>query len=449
MQFYWPRLVLLHDETRNRRNRFGALPDNHVTNVPTQHIWLPYTQMRNALPPLRAKTTAGSRIILDDGRELIDAVSSWWTACHGYNHPHIVAAMERQLRDMPHVMFGGLVHEPAERLAARLAKALPEGLTRVFFADSGSVAIEVAMKMAVQFWINQGDRGRTRFVSFRGGYHGDTLAAMSVCDPDEGMHALFKGYLPEQFVIDLPRDAASAEKLREVLHNNRDQIAAVVIEPLVQCAGGMKMHPPEVLRLVAAAAADAGVLLICDEIAVNFGRAGTMFAVEQAGITPDIICMGKALTGGAINLAATVATTDVFDAFLSDDAQAALMHGPTFMGNPLACAAANASLDLFETEPRLAQVADIESQLLRELEPLRGVPGVRDVRVKGAIGAIEVEELHDLNWLKTEFINSGVWLRPFGNVIYTMPPFIVTGEELSTITGAIAEVLPRWSARAR
>ena len=419
-----------------------------MTNVPTQHLWLPYTQMRNALPPLRAKTTVGSRIVLDDGRELIDAVSSWWTACHGYNHPHIVAAMERQLRDMPHVMFGGLVHEPAERLAARLANALPGGLTRVFFADSGSVAIEVAMKMAVQFWINQGDRGRTKFVSFRGGYHGDTLAAMSVCDPDEGMHALFKGYLPEQFVIDLPRDVASAEKLREVLHDNRGQIAAVVIEPLVQCAGGMKVHPPEVLQLTAAAAADAGVLLICDEVAVNFGRVGTLFAVEQAGITPDIICLGKALTGGTINLAATVATTEVFNAFLSDDSQAALMHGPTFMGNPLACAAANASLDLFETEPRLAQLADIESQLLRELEPLRGVPGVRDVRVKGAIGAIEVKELHDLDWLKTEFIKSGVWLRPFANVIYTMPPFIVTGEELSTITGAIAEVLPRWSALA-
>jgi adenosylmethionine-8-amino-7-oxononanoate aminotransferase len=210
----------------------------------------------------------------------------------------------------------------------------------------------------------------------------------------------------------------------------------------------MKVHPPEVLQLTAAAAADAGVLLICDEVAVNFGRAGTLFAVEQAGITPDIICLGKALTGGTINLAATVATTDVFNAFLSEDPQAALMHGPTFMGNPLACAAANASLDLFETEPRLAQVAGIESQLLRELEPLRVVPGVRDVRVKGAIGAIEVEELHDLDWLKTEFIKSGVWLRPFGNVIYTMPPFIVTGEELSIITGAIAEVLPRWSARA-
>jgi adenosylmethionine-8-amino-7-oxononanoate aminotransferase len=420
-----------------------------VSTVPTPHIWLPYTQMRDALPPIRAARTTGSRIVLDDGRELIDAVSSWWTACHGYNHPHIVAAMERQLHDMPHVMFGGLVHEPAERLAARLANALPGNLNRIFFADSGSVAVEIAMKMAVQFWINQGDRGRTKFVSFRGAYHGDTLAAMSVADPDDGMHALFKGYLPRQFITDLPVDAVAAQALRELLHTNRDQIAGVIVEPLVQCAGGMKMHTPDVLRLVATAAADAGLLLICDEIAVNFGRAGSMFGVEQAGISPDIICVGKALTGGAINLAATVATAEVFDAFLSDDPQAALMHGPTYMANPLACAAANASLDLFETEPRLAQVAAIEAQLLRELAPLRDVAGVKDVRVKGAIGAIEVENLHDLDWLKMQFVEAGIWLRPFGNVIYTMPPFVVTREELSAITGAIAEILPRWSARIR
>ena len=237
--------------------------------------------MRNALSPIRAARTTGSRIVLDDGRELIDAVSSWWTACHGYNHPHIVAAMERQLHDMPHVMFGGLVHEPAERLAARLANALPGNLNRVFFADSGSVAVEIAMKMAVQFWLNQGDRGRTKFVSFRGAYHGDTLAAMSVADPDDGMHALFKGYLPRQFITDLPVDAVAAQALRELLHANRDQIAGVIVEPLVQCAGGMKMHTPDVLRLVATAAADAGLLLICDEIAVNFGRTGSMFGVDM------------------------------------------------------------------------------------------------------------------------------------------------------------------------
>ena len=418
-----------------------------MSGVPTAHIWLPYTQMQNAAEPLRASHTAGSRIILDDGRELIDAVASWWTACHGYNHPHIVMAMEKQLHAMPHVMFGGLVHEPAEKLAARLAVMLPGPLNRVFFADSGSVAVEVAMKMAVQFGLNQGDTGRTRFLSFRDGYHGDTLAAMSVTDPDEGMHSLFRGYLPEQVIAPIPRDEASCAAFRQLLDEHRHEIAAVIVEPLVQCAGGMKMHDGAMLKVIADAAKDAGVLLICDEIAVNFGRAGTLFAHTQAGIAPDIICLGKALTGGAINLAATVATADVFDAFLSDQAEAALMHGPTYMGSPLACAAANASLDLFDSEPRLQQVATIEAQLKRDLAPLTSLPGVVDIRIKGAIGAIEVADLHNLDWLKAQFVAAGIWLRPFGNVIYTMPPFTITPDELSAITGAISDILPRWADR--
>ena len=418
-----------------------------MSGVPTAHIWLPYTQMQNAAEPLRASHTAGSRIILDDGRELIDAVASWWTACHGYNHPHIVMAMEKQLHAMPHVMFGGLVHEPAEKLAARLAVMLPGPLNRVFFADSGSVAVEVAMKMAVQFGLNQGDTGRTRFLSFRDGYHGDTLAAMSVTDPDEGMHSLFRGYLPEQVIAPIPRDEASSAAFRQLLDEHRHEIAAVIVEPLVQCAGGMKMHDGAMLKVIADAAKDAGVLLICDEIAVNFGRAGTLFAHTQAGIAPDIICLGKALTGGAINLAATVATADVFDAFLSDQAEAALMHGPTYMGSPLACAAANASLDLFDSEPRLQQVATIEAQLKRDLAPLTSLPGVVDIRIKGAIGAIEVADLHNLDWLKAQFVATGIWLRPFGNVIYTMPPFTITPDELSAITGAISDILPRWADR--
>jgi len=418
-----------------------------MSGVPTAHIWLPYTQMQNAAEPLRASHTAGSRIILDDGRELIDAVASWWTACHGYNHPHIVMAMEKQLHAMPHVMFGGLVHEPAEKLAARLAVMLPGPLNRVFFADSGSVAVEVAMKMAVQFGLNQGDTGRTRFLSFRDGYHGDTLAAMSVTDPDEGMHSLFRGYLPEQVIAPIPRDEASRAAFRQLLDEHRHEIAAVIVEPLVQCAGGMKMHDGATLKVIADAAKDAGVLLICDEIAVNFGRAGTLFAHTQAGIAPDIICLGKALTGGAINLAATVATADVFDAFLSDQAEAALMHGPTYMGSPLACAAANASLDLFDCEPRLQQVATIEAQLKRDLAPLTSLPGVVDIRIKGAIGAIEVADLHNLDWLKAQFVAAGIWLRPFGNVIYTMPPFTITPDELSAITGAISDILPRWADR--
>jgi adenosylmethionine-8-amino-7-oxononanoate aminotransferase len=418
-----------------------------VSRVPTPHLWLPYTQMLDAPTPLRAARTEGCRIVLEDGRELIDAVSSWWTACHGYNHPHIVAAMEKQLRDMPHVMFGGLVHEPAERLAERLATLLPGGLERVFFADSGSVAVEVALKMAIQVWINRGETGRTKFVSFRHGYHGDTMAAMSVTDPEEGMHALFRGYLPEQLLADIPRDAASEQALRDLLAAHAGEIAGVIVEPLVQCAGGMKMHDADVLRTIADAARDAGTLLICDEIAVNFGRAGSLFAIQQADVVPDIICLGKALTGGAINLAATVATADVFDAFLSDRPEAALMHGPTYMASPLACAAANASLDLFETEPRLAQSAAIEETLTRDLAPLAGLPGVVDVRVKGAIGAVEVAELHDLDWLKAQFVEAGIWLRPFGNVIYTMPPLTISEGELAAITGGIAEILPRWTAR--
>ena len=418
-----------------------------MTEVQTPHLWLPYTQMQTTAAPLRAARTAGTRIILDDGRELIDAVSSWWTACHGYNHPHIIMAMEKQLQDMPHVMFGGLVHEPAERLASRLSAMLPGQLNRVFFADSGSVAVEVAMKMAVQYWINHGNVGRTRFLSFRDGYHGDTLAAMSVTDPDEGMHALFKGYLPEQIIAPIPRDESSKAELHRLLINHGHEIAGIIVEPLVQCAGGMKMYAPEVLKFIADAATEADVLLICDEVAVNFGRTGTLFAHSQSPIIPDIICLGKALTGGAINLAATVAKTDVFNAFLSEKVDNALMHGPTYMGNPLACAAANASLDLFETEPRLRQVAAIEAQLMRELKPVEGLPGVVDVRVKGAIGAVEVEELHNLEWLKFQFVEAGIWLRPFGNVIYTMPPFTVTSSELSEVTAAITQILPRWHER--
>ena len=401
--------------------------------------------MQTTPAPLHAARTAGNRIILDDGRELIDAVSSWWTAAHGYNHPHIVMTMEKQLHDMPHVMFGGLIHKPAEQLAARLATLLPGPLNRVFFADSGSVSVEVALKMAVQFWINQGDRKRNQFLSFHDGYHGDTLAAMSVTDPDEGMHALFRGYLPEQIIAPLPRDNATGAEFGLLLETHKEEIAAIIIEPLVQCAGGMKMHDPEVLKTVADAARDAGVLLICDEIAVNFGRTGTLFAYTQADVAPDIICLGKALTGGAINLAATVSTSDVFGAFLSDDPDAALMHGPTYMANPLACAAANASIDLFETEPRLQQASAIEKQLERELTPLAHVPGVVEIRVKGAVGAVEVFDLHNLDWLKAQFVDAGVWLRPFGNVIYTMPPLTVTPSELTSITSAMAEILPRWA----
>lgn len=411
------------------------------------HIWLPYTQMKTAALPLPVVATRGTRLRLADGRELIDGIASWWTACHGYNHPHIVAALCRQLEIMPHVMFGGLNHEPALTLARRLSALLPDGLTRVFFCDSGSVAVEVALKMALQYWINQGIRGRTRFVAFRHAYHGDTLGAMSVCDPIDSMHALFRGHLPEQIVVDLPRTSADLEGFEALLARRRDEIAGVIVEPLVQGAGGMKFHAAETLATIRAIAARHGVLFIADEVFTGFGRTGQMFACAEAGIVPDIVCIGKALTGGAIGLAAAVASERVFAAFLSDDPAKALMHGPTYMANPLACAAANASLDLFEREPRLERVAAIEAHLKEALEPCRRLPGVADVRAKGAIGVVELATMRDLDWLKRRFVEAGVWLRPFGNIVYTTPPFVIEPQDLVRITDAMVTVLTEWSRR--
>ncbi|SFK54438.1 adenosylmethionine--8-amino-7-oxononanoate transaminase [Methylocapsa palsarum] len=414
-------------------------PDWVTRGLP--HIWQPYTQMKTAAKPLAAARAKGSRIVLADGRELIDGIASWWTACHGYNHPHIREAVVAQLDLMPHVMFGGLVHEPALTLARRLAALLPDPLERVFFSDSGSVAIEVAMKMAVQFWLNRGEAGRTRFISFKGGYHGDTFAAMAVCDPEEGMHSLFKGVMPEQIIAELPVDDARAAALEAVLARHAHEAAAILVEPLAQGAGGMLFHDTAVLRALRGAADRHGLLLIFDEIFTGFGRTGALFACEEAGVTPDILTLSKALTGGTMGLAATIASTRVFEGFLSDDPRRALMHGPTFMANPLACAAANASLDLFEREPRLKQVARIAAALEAGLEPCRDLPRVRDVRVKGAIGVVELERIADLNDLKRRFVEAGVFVRPFGNVVYLTPAFTIGEADLASLTGAIVRVL--------
>jgi adenosylmethionine-8-amino-7-oxononanoate aminotransferase len=411
-----------------------------------RHIWLPYSQMQTAPRPFEAVRTEGVRVHLADGRVLIDGVSSWWTACHGYNHPHIRAAVERQLACMPHVMLGGLVHEPALTLARRLAGLLPGDLNRVFFSESGSVSVEIAMKMAVQFWLNRGVRGRSRFVSFRHGYHGDTTGAMSVCDPDEGMHALFHGMLPDQHVVDLPRDEAAFEAFDRFLASRADTIAAVILEPLVQAAGGMKFHPPAALARIAAACRRNDVLLILDEIATGFGRTGTLFACEQADVCPDIVTLSKALTGGTMPLAATVASDRVYDGFLSDRFDRALMHGPTFTGNPLACAAANASLDLFEREPRLAQARAIGAQLADGLKGCAGLPGVVDVRCRGAIGVVQLDCIPNLNALRQRFVEEGVWVRPFANVIYLMPPLVIGEEDLGTLVTAVCRVVSDWSA---
>jgi adenosylmethionine-8-amino-7-oxononanoate aminotransferase len=404
-------------------------------------VWLPYTQMKVAPPPLPVVRTQGSRIILADGRELIDGIASWWTACHGYNHPHIAAAVTRQLAAMPHVMFGGLVHEQALTLARRLAEILPAGLDRVFFSDSGSVSVEVAMKMAVQYWLNKGVHGRTRFVAFRGGYHGDTTGAMAVCDPDEGMHRLFHGLLPEHIIVELPREEESAAALDRLLAQRAGDIAGIIVEPLVQGAGGMLFHDAVVLQRLRAFADRYELLLVFDEIFTGFGRAGAMFACEAAGVTPDIITLSKALTGGTLPLAATVASKRVFDAFWSDDPQHALMHGPTYMGNALACAAANASLDLFEREPRLDQVRAIEAALRAGLAPCRGLPRVKDVRVRGAIGVVELDRIDDLHALRRRFVDEGVFVRPFGRIVYLAPAFTIGDDELIALTRAVVKVV--------
>jgi adenosylmethionine-8-amino-7-oxononanoate aminotransferase len=411
------------------------------------HIWLPYTQMATAAAPLAVTGTRGVGIRLADGRELIDGISSWWTACHGYNHPHIRAAVAEQLATLPHVMFAGLVHEPALRLAQRLAALLPGDLERVFFTESGSVAVEVALKMAIQYWRNKGQAEKQRIVYFRHAYHGDTFATMALCDPEDGMHTMFAGNMPDQIMAELPTDESLRRAFDLLLEIHGERVAAVIIEPLVQGAGGMKMHDAATLAFIAEACARNDVLLIADEIMTGFGRSGRMFACEEAKVTPDIICLSKALTGGTLPLAATVARRHVFEAFLGDDPAAALMHGPTYMANALACAAANASLDLFESEPRLAQVAAIENQLTSELAPCRELAGVTDVRIKGAIGAVELGGPIDLKRLRTRFAELGVWVRPFGKVVYLMPPFIIATHELATLTRAVHQVLTERAAQ--
>jgi adenosylmethionine-8-amino-7-oxononanoate aminotransferase len=398
--------------------------------------------MKTAPLPLAVKATRGCRILLDDGRELVDGIASWWTACHGYNHPHIRGAVERQLASMPHVMFGGLVHEQALTLARRLADLLgPGNLDRVFFSESGSVAVEVALKMALQYWRNRGVVGRDRIVAFKGAYHGDTSGAMAISDPQSGFHGTLTGALPQQIAIDLPADEASTAALEMMLAQHSERIAAIIVEPLVQGAGGMRFHGARVLQTLRTLVDRYGLLLIFDEIFTGFGRTGTMFAFEQANVIPDIITLSKALTGGTLPLAATVARRNVFEAFWSDDPAKALMHGPTFMANALGCAAANASLDLFAREPRLAQVAKIEALLRYGLEPCRKLAGVKDVRVKGGIGVVELDRIGNLNQLRQRFIEEGVFVRPFGSIVYLTPAFTIVEEDLAKLTSAVVHVL--------
>jgi len=403
------------------------------------HVWLPYAQMKTAGDPLPVTATRGSRIVLADGRELIDGIASWWTACHGYNHPHIAAAVRRQLDIMPHVMFGGLAHEGALTLARRLAALMPAGLSRVFFSESGSVAVEIALKMAVQYWLNKGRSGRTRFVAFNGAYHGDTTGAMAVSDPLDGMHRGFGALPARHYFCDLPREEAGAAPLERLLERHGEEIAGIIVEPLVQGAGGMRFHDADVLHRLRALADRHGTLLVFDEIFTGFGRTGAMFA--STAVAPDIVTLSKALTGGTLPLAATIARDTVFDGFWSDEPAHALMHGPTYMANALACAAANASLDLFEREPRLEEVAAITTALRRGLEPCRALPRVRDVRVKGAIGVVELDRIEDVHALRRRFVAEGVFVRPFGSIIYLTPAFTIAPDELATLIDAVARVV--------
>ncbi|MBT6084858.1 MAG: adenosylmethionine--8-amino-7-oxononanoate transaminase [Rhodospirillaceae bacterium] len=420
-----------------------ANPDWFTTGH--KHIWMPYTQMKSSPLPQAVKSTEGVRIRLEDGRELIDGIASWWSACHGYNHPHIVDAITRQAKTMPHVMLAGLSNEPAFTLAARLAAMTPGDLNRVFFSESGSVSVEIAMKMAVQFWINQGHKNRNRFIAFKNGYHGDTIGTMGVGDPDNIMHGPFHGLMAQQLVVDLPANETDRTAFEALAAEHAGTLAGIIMEPLVQGAGGMIFHATETVKFIRDVCDRHGILLILDEIMVGLGRLGTTFACEQADVTPDLMTLSKSLAGGTMPLAATIATDRIFEAFYADELERCLMHGPTYTGNALACAAANASLDLFETEPRLDQVQAMAAQMIDALAPCRDIAGVMDVRVRGGIGVIELETLGDMYWIRDQFIAKGCWVRPFGNVIYLMPAFNIDPADLTTLTDAVVEITAMWS----
>lgn len=410
-----------------------------------ERVWHPYSSLPSAFPPLPVVSAEGVRLRLADGRELIDGMASWWCAIHGYRHPVLDAALHEQAGRMAHVMFGGLTHEPAIRLAQRLVELTPEGLEHVFFADSGSVSVEVAIKMALQYHHARGRPERRRLLTVRGGYHGDTFGAMAVCDPVGGMHSLFTGTLPEHLFAPRPPDGFDAgldgewaAKVEELMERHAHELAAVIIEPVVQGAGGMRFHSPSCTALLRELCNAHGVLLVLDEIATGFGRSGALFAAEHAGVSPDVMCVGKALTGGYMTLAATLCTSEVANAISAGEG-GALMHGPTFMASPLACAVALASLELLEREGWREQVARIERGLREGLAPARELRGVADVRVLGAIGVVQLDHEVDVAAVTNAAVERGVWLRPFRDLIYTMPPYVIGEEDLAAVTRAVVD----------
>jgi adenosylmethionine---8-amino-7-oxononanoate aminotransferase len=411
------------------------------------HVWHPYAALPNDLPVFPVESARGVHIQLMDGRSLIDGISSWWTCIHGYNHPRLNQAAHAQIDRMSHIMFGGLTHQPAVDLTMKLIAMTPAALQQVFFCDSGSVAVEVAMKMAVQYWYNRGLPQKQGFLTIRNGYHGDTLAAMSVCDPVNGMHHLFRNILTQQYFAEAPQIAfeddwqeRDIESFATLLAANHDRIAAAIFEPVVQNAGGMRFYHPEYVRQAKALCEKYHVLLILDEIATGFGRTGKMFACEHAEICPDILCVGKALSGGFMSLAATLTTREISETFAAGEA-GVFMHGPTFMANPLACAVSLENLALLESYDWQSKIRSIESQLKTELEPCRSLAAIKDVRVLGAIGVVELYHPVNMKAIQPRFVEEGVWLRPFGRLIYTMPPYIIQPSELKAITSAIYKIV--------
>ena len=425
-----------------------ALSNDEILAGDRAHVWHPYSSFLTPSPTYAVRKAHGVTITLADGRELIDGMSSWWSVLHGYNHPRMNAALVAQSEQVSHVMFGGLTHEPAVTLCQKLVELTPPGLNKVFLSDSGSVSVEVAMKMALQYWHSQGRPEKHQFLALKKGYHGDTFGAMSVCDPVTGMHHLFSDNLIRQRFAEPPAsdfygefDPADLDSVKQHLAHQH-QIAALILEPIVQGTGGMRFYSPEYLRQLRELCDQHEVLLIADEIATGFGRTGKLFACEHAGISPDILCLGKTLTGGYMTLAATLCNDKISDGICRGEA-GVFMHGPTFMGNPLACAMANTSIDLLLENNWQQQVAGLEAGLIQGLAPCRALPAVADVRVLGGIGAVELHEPQSLDVLQPMFVAEGIWVRPFGKLVYVMPPYVMSADDLATLTRGIYNVVSK------